>query len=66
MTTTPNAPCPACDGKELTKHVALLPLVIDGVAMEPHRYAVGDNCYREQWKEVYPDEECPVTTSKKS
>lgn len=55
-------PCPACDGKEKTKYVALLPLE-DGTP--PHRYAIGTACYRKQWKEVYPKEKCPVYPEKK-
>ena len=50
-------PCPACNGKEETKYVALLPLE-DGTP--PHRYAIGAACYRKQWKKVYPEEKCQV------
>ncbi len=49
-------PCPTCDGKEKTEFVALIP---DGET-PPHRYSVGPNCYRAQWKKVYPEEKCPV------
>lgn len=49
-------PCPACDGKEKTKYVALLPLG----DKQPHQYAVGADCYRKQWKKVYPETKCPV------
>ena len=54
-------PCPACDGKEQTKYVALLPIIIDDDrVIDPHAYAVGTRCYRKQWRKVYKGEKCPV------
>lgn len=57
MATSRNTPCPTCDGKEKTEFVALQPYK----EVPPHRYSVGKNCYRKQFKEVYgEDAKCPV------
>ena len=71
MATAKGQPCPVCGGKEKTLYVALLPFTpppspatditgVKAVTMQPHQYAVGKKCYREQWKLTYKDEKCPV------
>lgn len=55
MSTQAGIPCPDCEGNEKTKFQALK------VNAEGRMYAVGVNCYRKQWAEVYgKNEKCPV------
>ena len=61
MSTKRGIPCPTCKGGEETEYVALIPMIDDkGGIIYPHEYAVGLNCYREQFKKVYPEAKMPV------